>query len=535
MRSYKLARTFVFAGMALAVVPGCGDDGGDGDPPAIDAAVPDAEPAPDTAVGNDEVTIERSILINDEDTLGAEDFGLRRTVQAIIDSSEGAASTPEAFLTSLLATFDDPERVNPDNNLTIPVDVRPGEAALSPAELLDPTNAKGMRVVGIFNRFERIPMTGDFCGSARLVYVMPVDAANQGSTITFMFDAIVPNPDMAQGREGCRPVAEFWAGLSAIEDPAARAAALETFLFVGTADLEPVVRFANFQGSGGITTDHFINGVKWQMRNFATALDEDMLPIARSARVNAPLTEFFDSAFDPATAGPEWENTDPAVFAAQRDLFQADFLDMQVGRLSAPEASGNALTAQSIILGFGVGFGNPYRDFQSDSEDTDNAAVQIDDTFRADITAKLEGTGVTADIVLNRANALTCGGCHFSAIGDQVGVDSADAPVMWPAAAPGGFVHINEKGEISELLDKYWLPDRLAKLNAYLAAPPAVNAAAAPACTFDEVKATKAALLASQPGSARQAALAAHDRAVDRLRACDAAQPGALSSFRDPH
>jgi hypothetical protein len=537
MHSYKLVRTFAFAGLALAVVPGCGDDGGGSDP-TIDAAVPDidAAPSPDAPAGNDQVTIERSILINDAETLAAEDFGLRRTVQAIIDSSEGEPSTPEDFLTSLLTTFNDPLRTNPDGNLTTPVDVRPGEAALSPAELLDPTNAKGMIVVGIFNRFERIPMMGEFCGSARLVYIMPPDAANNGSTITFMFDAIVPNPDMAQGREGCRPVAEFWAGLSDIEDPAARAAALETFLYVGTADLPAVVSFANYQGNGGITTDHFIDGVKWQMRNFATGLDENMLPIARSVRLNAPLTEYFDRDFDPAAAGPEWADTDPAVFATQRDAFQADFLDMQVGRLSAPEASGNALSDQSIILGFGVGFGNPYRDFQSDSEDTDNAAVQIDAAFLADITAKLEGTELTADVILNRANALTCGGCHFSAIGDPVGVDSNDAQVVWPAAAPGGFVHINEKGEISELLSKYWLPDRLTKLNAYLSAPPpAVNAAAAPACTLDEVKATKAALLASQPGSARRAALAAYDRAVDRVSACDAAQPGALSSFRDPH
>jgi hypothetical protein len=536
MQSYKLIRTFAVAGLALALIPACGDN--NEDPPPVDAAPPpiDATPAPDAPVDNDEVTIARSILINDAETLAAEDFGLLRTVQAIIDSSGGEPSTPEAFLASLLGTFDDPTRVNPDGMLTTPVDVRPGEAALLPADLLDPTNAKGLRLVGIFNRFERIPAMGEFCGSARLVYVMPTDAANNGSTLALMFDASVPNPNMAQGREGCRVVAEFWAGLSAIDDAAARAAALETFLFVGTATLPAAVKFSAFQGTGGITTDHFINGVKWQMRNFATGLDADMLPVARSARVNAPLTEFFDSDFDPATAGAEWAGTDATVFATQRTAFQADFLAMQVDRLSTPEASGNALTAQSIVLGFGVVFGNPYRDFQSDSADTDNGAVLVDDTFRAAIMTELAGTELTAEIVLNRANALTCGGCHFSTVGDPIGTDSNDDPVMWPDTAPGGFLHINEDREISELLATYWLPDRLTKLNTYLATPPpAVNAAAAPACTLDEVKATKAALLASQPGSARQAALAAYDRAVDGVSACDDAQPGALSSFRDPH
>jgi hypothetical protein len=533
MHSYKSVRTLAFAGMALAVAPGCGDNTGN---PAVDAAppAPDAAPPPD-APDNGEVTIERSILINDAETLGAGDFSLRRTVQAIIDSSEGEESTPEDFIASLLATFNDASRANPDNNLTIPVDVRSGEAGLSPSDLLDPANAKGLRVVGIFNRFERIPMMGEFCGSARLVYVMPTDAANNGSTLTLMFDAAVPNPDMAQGREGCRVVAEFWAGLSDIDDPADRAEALETFFYVGTADLPAVVSFNNFQASGGITTDHFINGVKWQMRTFNTGLDAAMVPVARPVRSNTPVTEFFDSDFDPATAGAAWADTDPAVFAAQRTAFQQDFTAMQLTRLSMPEASGNALTAQSIVLGFGVVFGNPYRDFQSDSDDTDNGAVHADDTFRNAITTGLASTDLTADIVLNRANALTCGGCHFSAVGDPVGEDGNGDPVMWPDTAPGGFVHINEDREISELLETYWLPDRLAKLNTYLGASTASNAATGRSCALDEVKATKAALLASRPGSERQAALAAYDRAVDLARACDAAQPGALTLFRDPH
>jgi hypothetical protein len=535
MRSYTLVRSFAFAGLALAAIPGCGDDGGGN--PDIDAAPPavDAAPAPDAPGGDGEVTIERSILINDAATLGAGDFSLRRTVKAIIDTSEGAASTPEDFLASLLATFNDGERTNPENNLVIPVDVRPGEAGLSPADLLDPANAKGLRVVGIFNRFERMPAMGEFCGSARLVYIMPTDAANNDSTLTMMFDAAIPNPDMAQGKEGCRPVAEFWAGLSDIDDPAARAAALETFFFEGTAELPAAVRFANFQGNGGITTDHFINGVKWQMRNFNTGLNDDMLPIARSVRLNAPLTELFDSDFDPAAAGPAWANTDPDLFAAQRTAFQQDFSATQVARLSAPEVSGNALTNQSIILGFGVGFGLPYRDFQSDSDNSDDGALVADATFLASITTALAGTDLTAEMALNRANALTCGGCHFSAIGDQVGVDDAGNPVRWPGAAPGGFVHINEDGEISELLATYWLPDRLAKLNTYLGAAATITAAAGPSCTQGEVEAAKAAFLASQPGSARQAARVAYDRAVDRVRACGAAQPGALTSVRDPH
>ncbi|HWN71324.1 MAG TPA: hypothetical protein VNM90_26985, partial [Haliangium sp.] len=136
MHSDKLIRTFAFAGLALAAVPGCGDNAGDPPPidaaPPIDSAPPTVDAAPPDAAPLD-MTIQRSILINDQATLAGADFSLTRTVQAILDSSEGADTTPEAFLASLLGTFDDPTRQNPDGNLITPVDVRPGEAALSPA------------------------------------------------------------------------------------------------------------------------------------------------------------------------------------------------------------------------------------------------------------------------------------------------------------------------------------------------------------------------------------------------------------------
>jgi hypothetical protein len=532
--SFARAFAFAFAGMALALAPGCGDDGGDNNPPdAAPDAMSDAAPEVDAPVTNNELSIDRSILIRDQETLTAADFSMRRTVEAMLATSDAEATTPEDLLGSLLATFNDSSRVNPDSNLAMPVDVRPGEADLPPAALLD---AESMKIIGIFNRFDRIPADGTHCGSARLVYGMPSNDGNTPSMI-LLFDAVVPNPALAQGREGCRVVAEFWAGLSALDDAQERAQALETFFYVGTDSLPAVVQFDSYSAVGAIISDHFINDVKWQLRPFNAVLDANNVPIIKPVRTgNAPLTEFYDSSFDPAAAGDAWANTDPELFAAERASFQEDFITAQLPRLIAPELSDNPRTAQSMILGFGVATGARYSEFQNDSEgDTDNPAVLADATFRDAITAALGDTGLSVDNVLDRAGAHTCGGCHSFAVGKQIGVDSSDNPVFWPAVAPGGFVHINQAGEISDLLATYWLPDRLAKLNAYLSTSSRVGVSGAPSCDLNEVKATKAVLLASKPGSERQTAYATYESAIERVRACEAALPGALTRLRLPH
>jgi hypothetical protein len=462
--SHTLARALALAGMTLALAPGCGDDGGGNDP--VDAAPEsDAAPEADAPDGENGLSIDRSILIRDQDTLTAADFSMRRTVDVMLATSGAEPTTPEDFVASLLATFNDASRVNPDSNLVMPVDVRLGEASLPPATLLD---AQTMKIIGIFNRFERMPADGAHCGSARLVYGMASNAGNTPS-LTLMFDAVVRNPALAQGREGCRVVAEFWASLSAMDTAEERALALERFFYTGIEGLPAVVQFDNYAGVGAIFSDHFINDVKWQMRAFQTALDASEVPVLVPFRLgNVPLAEFFDSSFDPTTADAAWENTDAELFAAERTAFQEDFINAQLPRLMAPELSNDPRTAQSMILGFGAAVPARYREFQSDSDDADNPVVHADATFRDAITAALGDTGLSADDVLYRAGALTCGGCHLFAVGKQIGVDSNGNPVVWPGVAPGGFVHINQAGEISELLATYWLPDRLAKLEAYL-------------------------------------------------------------------
>ena len=59
-----------------------------------------------------------------------------------------------ALLTSLVRSFRVPSHINPDSQAALPMTVRQAEASLDPIALLDKANANGMKVVGLFNRYD---------------------------------------------------------------------------------------------------------------------------------------------------------------------------------------------------------------------------------------------------------------------------------------------------------------------------------------------------------------------------------------------
>src|SRR5215467_5274719 len=102
--------------------------------------------------------VRQTVVITDKDVLRTRgNFSLARTLDLIIESAPGhrtKATEAErvALLQSLLNTMQQPSFVNPVSKISIPVDQRPNEAALSPQKLLDPNDPDGMRPVGLFNR-----------------------------------------------------------------------------------------------------------------------------------------------------------------------------------------------------------------------------------------------------------------------------------------------------------------------------------------------------------------------------------------------
>src|SRR5437762_443302 len=80
---------------------------------------------------------DRSLVVHDAATIGAADFSLTRTLQAIVASSGGGATSPAALLQSLIDDFAVSNAPNPVSGLVMPVDVR-SESSLVASDLLNP-------------------------------------------------------------------------------------------------------------------------------------------------------------------------------------------------------------------------------------------------------------------------------------------------------------------------------------------------------------------------------------------------------------
>jgi hypothetical protein len=129
------------------------------------------------------------------------------------------------------------------------------------------------------NRFDLAPAGGEDCGEARLTFFMPPDApaipsSPPGRSFS-IFEAVIPNPRPETGLEGCRALEAFWAGLSSIDDPAARGAKLVQAYYTGEPSLQaagfkPFMTFENFgAGKGRVRTEVFGgNRALWDFREF---------------------------------------------------------------------------------------------------------------------------------------------------------------------------------------------------------------------------------------------------------------------------
>ncbi|MCC2663602.1 MAG: hypothetical protein K0S35_1524 [Geminicoccaceae bacterium] len=215
-------------------------------------------------------------------------FSFKRTIGAILESAGdvGGTNTPaarEAFVQTMIDSFAlaNGFTLNPDAGVLMPLDARGGERlGLSAANLLDDTNAQGMKPLAVFNRFDLAPADWIHCGEHRIVYgkESPNFPLNR---FLLIFEAAVPNPDPTAGEAGCRPITEFWAGLSAhAGDDTELARRLAAFFYEGRTDPSlaapdlpgAVVDYRNYGGDGsrGQVRGNLFVQQPWQLREWLT-------------------------------------------------------------------------------------------------------------------------------------------------------------------------------------------------------------------------------------------------------------------------
>jgi len=425
-----------------------------------------------------DLVADRSLYFNDTEAMRSEDadspFALRRALEAIIATSAYPFQSPEELLQSMMNDFtllgrqvEQPYSAgvpDPDDG-PLPVEVAGArlEAFLGAQRLLDPGSRSFMRPVALFNRIDLAPASAETCGEYRIVYAK----RNEGGILSrvfnrflLIFEAKLDNPFPDKGIEGCRPVAEFWADLSAMDSDQA-AAELERFFFEGIDGFDPIVTLNNYRDGGQVRSNHFLTPV-WQLREWTTAMDgEGRAHFAIEPVNNTPLAEYYRWGNPYSIFAPGKRRR----FNELRDAFRADFLATQIPNLAAPETSGLPLDAFHITNGIAADPRPAFEDYQSNSQGgADQPGRWVDWGFERDIDERADQFGLSAGHVLNRAGAMTCGGCHqFSG-----GVEIAPG-VNWPArAAAFAFVHVREDGELSPTLHSTFLPHRQTALDQFL-------------------------------------------------------------------
>jgi hypothetical protein len=516
-------------------------------PAPTDKTVLDYQVEPSMVVHDDtlEVTFTEAGMANE--TGGSADdslFSFSRTIDSILRSArvinentpaDARQAARVAFVQTMIDSFDNDGKVmvNPKSGVLVPVDDRRddsgggavGEGSLSPAALLDSSNPEfGMKPRALFNRFDLAPADWSHCGEYRAIYSIPDGGFKKRFFV--IFEAMVPNPyftgsDTEEKRfaaeAGCRPITEFWAGLSTLQGDAAtqrleRAKRLSELYYRGVEGVtsksgagpaNPVLSFRNLggdKGRGQVRGNMFFQK-DWQLREWLTQLTSTGLAFVPETVKDNPIAELYkDDLSGTALAA----NNIPGVLQSLHGDFITHFMTKVQDNLLVERSNKYRLLAGQIEK-YGVTKSDNATPIDEDDLLVTVVGLQSDDRFNefqsvsnppnpetlTDAPSELAGAifkktlelmnthrktadkafeTESADILINRAEAGTCAGCHQSSPRDGVSFEPAivkavgkkGVPVTWPdVVTPGaGFVQVSEAQELSPALKDHFLPVR---------------------------------------------------------------------------
>jgi hypothetical protein len=339
------------------------------------------------------------------------------------------------------------------------------EAASDPFTGESPTNPASYSAIAFSNRFDLIGapqpaspgshrMISPDCGEYRIVFARNTGKSSPLNRNLIIFEARVPNPDPERGEQGCRPILDFWLGLSRPSMTAVeRGKKLHDFYLKGLPShnphhhVGPIVDIAHYSfNAGQIRTNQFLGNedpanptkrlpgspVDWTLREYKTlAVNGTLVIVPDSVKTNP--------GNDLLLAG----STDPRIGALMQDL------RAQLGNLlgGAGFAKG---TGDINSIGFSVS-GEGINAFESDEHDPGlgDVTAAFDGTapppavappptpnplFNAQLLPLLaiKAPALTPTDVINRMETQTCAGCHHYSNGKNLGGGG-----VWPDKKTG--------------------------------------------------------------------------------------------------
>jgi hypothetical protein len=305
--------------------------------------------------------------------------------------------------------------------------------------------------IGLFNRIDLAPLDGSDCGEYRIIFARKPHPQDPNRRLLVNFEAVLPNPEPALGLVGCRPIAEFWHGLRLIEDPTGRARELRRFYFEGLAGFRPVVYPENYGArvcasgpcaTGQIRTNERLE-LPWMLREFRFVPEWATTP-ARFRIVPVPVKS---SPF----GGLVCCETSGMVTAEMLVRFRGEVARVvrDLVRPDLPDKPGLHDFNHTIDAEFDSGQSISEAMSESDlsfwfSRQPPTAAQMA---LRTAIQAELHtlGSGLQPHVVIARARALSCAGCHHlsSPMYNKITSVDLDLRESWPNSL--GFEHISEQ------------------------------------------------------------------------------------------
>lgn len=471
------------------------------------------------AVDGRRVDVHRSLFVHDLATLGDGVFALTRTLDQLAEQINRTRVRPrvsaEALFRDLWDTQNhEKEAVTPegaqcsDNDETIngfPYSCPRAEGV--EARRVTRDHIDDYIPIALVNRFDLAHEGWLNCGEYRIIYALTdrgpvpyVEDRPQPSGRNFIiFEAVLPNPSPGC-KDGCRPVAEFWAGLSLDENPASRTEKLSGFFYEGLPGFNPVVHVDHYSskgtpsgytsaGGGQIRTNQFMQG-PWTLKEFRTLIDCDRDACEFQFVPDTVKLNPFARLWSPYGPGDDFDGRAlefRAAIAAQVD---------ELGSGSHPASLSYALEDRFNGAQSEVTNALPVRAPPTQGDTDYCAAFDCGTKSHHYLAAPLAafnaetGANLTATHIVNRATALACAGCHQPTtfglhLPEALGPEESSKLRSWPLSA--GFVHVNEQSlvpmpnpavfgglpgfALSPALTDAFLPARRDVLERFLAEP----------------------------------------------------------------
>ena len=295
------------------------------------------------------------------------------------------------------------------------------------------------------NRIDLAPENGANCGQQRVVF-----ATRDPGRAFMILEAQIPNPQPELGIKGCIPLAQFWAAQNNIDSPFERGSRLtEAYLFgspeLAASGFGPFHTAQNFTiGSGQIRTNQFESD-PWTLREFKLVLDDGVVK-----SIPFPVAE--------SPNGDLWDDT---IDTPHGEACRENFLGAVDGLLTDDLEKMSFIVAQEC------------KNAESRDDFSEFYPNRLSDNFRQKLDAKLEGTGLNATDIANRALfAGSCIGCHNEASGARLGRGiSAPFSFDFPHITEFTSECLEEPGQscfpTSEALQMAFLPSRLQTLASF--------------------------------------------------------------------